>query len=199
MRFRSTLKEPYSEKALRRMMSWVAKQLGYPLKELRRVDFCYTSQYWSGRWYQTQRRMSVRLGKHEHTKPRERTRFGITTTVADAWETLILVTAHELAHAEDYRSGKTNERSAEAQSARVLRTFQEQRAELVPAWLEAPRAAKPAKEKPTLRERRAQQACRNLERWERRAKAAANRVKAWRKKVSYYERVAAVADARKAE
>lgn len=134
MNFRSTLPEPFTDRALRKLLSFCAKEIGFPIRRLRRVDFLRTGKAFSGRWYPRQSRMSVRVGS-SLVFPVRYSRFGIEKVVVDQWSAIVSIAAHEFAHGNDLlESGKTNERSAELQEKRVRDKFEANRAALLAEW-----------------------------------------------------------------
>lgn len=187
MQFRSTLKG-FEPTAVRRMLSWVAAEIGHPMRLLTRADFINRSRGASGRCYGVHR-IAVRLTPRDITI--SFTRFGIDLTTHDRWELLVWITAHEIAHAHDFaESRKTNERSAEMQAKHVLEQFRAERVALLAAWCSEP-AKRVAKPVPLVQERRQSKALDALSRWQRRLKLAQTKVKQYKRKAAYYEKALA--------
>lgn len=190
----------WSDRYLRRMLSWVCKELELPRTFIRRVEFGNRkTATWSG-WASDSGRILVRIGPASHF-PRKSNVFrdGFTAgVIADRVEALVYVTAHEAAHCDNARRGNRSrgngrsrsncgsERLTDGMAVRVLKVFREKRAELTAAWDKAPeREAKPVE---SVIAKRAAHAADMVKKWERRAKAARTKLKAWQRKVAYYER-----------
>jgi hypothetical protein len=187
MKITNTL--PYPTHALRRMVGWVCRTLGMPVKRLRLATFARSRNQWGGLCY-GRSRVGIRLGKNNRY-PTSHTRFGVTHVWADDWEILVAITAHEIGHSYDFVDrGHTRERSADLQMRQVLDSFRASRDALLAKWLQEPasRATKPVA---PVQEQRAAKAQKALDRWQRKAKLAATKVRQYKRRVSYYERTLA--------
>jgi len=188
MRITNTL--PFSTESLRRMAVWVCRQIpGMSTRELR-IAFATSRANWSGRAY-SGTRIAVRLGRNIKY-PQSHNRFGVEHNWIDDWEVLVAITAHEAAHAGDWRDGcRTNERSADRQMQQVVDAFRRDRERLLAHWLQPP-AEKPAKARPSIQERRAAKVAKHLANWQRKLRLAQSKVRAYKRKAAYYEKVAAI-------
>jgi hypothetical protein len=183
MKFRNTLGPDYPDHAIRRMLSWVAREVGYPIRKLRRADFCKSRNHWGGLCHGNYR-IGVRVGVKE-SWPCTHRRFGLSHVCHDPWDALIATTAHELAHSLDYiESGTTNERSADLQTQQVYQLWLTQKESLLPQWRSEP--VKRQTDSSTLQQRRALHAQTMLARWQRKAKLAATKIRIYKRKVAYY-------------
>jgi hypothetical protein len=174
--------------ALRRMVSWVCREVGLPVRHIREIRFSRSRASYSGlhRGGRLGCRLGVRLGPV--TFPHVHCRFGVSSTWNDAWDLLVAIAAHEVGHAHDYRErGTTDERCAELHEREVLRVFQASRETLLAEWLVAP-SEKPAKPRASIQEKRAAKAAAKLAEWQRKVKLANTKVKQYRRQVAYYER-----------
>lgn len=185
---------------LRRMVSWCCKQLDLPVRDVKAANFANSRSAWGGRAYLRQRRISTRIGKASDFPATARQPGSkVTETIADRLECLVKVTAHELAHLDNYKHGSTTrlrgghgggEGRTQAMAFAVLRAFREQREQLVAEWSAEPKQRE-IKTKLSRQEQNAQRAAKNLAAWERKMKLAKTKVSKYRKQVRYYERVAA--------
>lgn len=188
MKFRSTLKN-FEPHFIRRMLSWVAKEVGYPISQLQRADFCHTKRFWGGTSGLCYGRFRIALRAPKRDQGPNTRRGGIRCN--DLTETIVYVTAHELAHALDYLTcNKTNEGSAQLQGRKVLESFRLQRDQLVAEWsapvVEA--ASRPALKPEHIRAKRAEEM---LARWQRKLKLASTKVNKYRRQVNSYQKKAA--------
>lgn len=187
----------WSDKFLRRMVSWCCKKIEMPARLITRAQFtnCYNS--YRGRAFG--RRFLVRIGPAERYPTRPDTRPGMGNEVfADRVEALVAVTAHELYHCaadchpdHQQRTRRRNsfgssERLTHVMEVKVLRAFRANREALLAAW--SADDAKPAKAKSNVVEKRAAKAMIDLSRWERKLKLAKTKVAKCRQRVRYYER-----------
>lgn len=183
---------------LRRMISWVRRQLELPASILLQADFsncrsCGRGRAWSGK------KILVRTGPDDQHPSRAFTIQGEEGPVhVDRIESLVSITAHELEHLRqfarfdrvgwDKRRFQRLEPDCIAAQKRVLRVFREQREALLAAWQAVPvRSAALSVPKPSLQEQRLQKAEACLARWQRKLKLASTKVKHYRKRVQYYE------------
>jgi len=183
---------------LRRMLSWVCKEIDYPRLKLTGAEFGNrTNRAYSGRaWYS--HRILVRVGPES--------RFPCNTFVhgdgfsvgklVDRIEALVKVTAHEVAHLDNERRGNNSrrgsdpwggsERYTDSMAKQVLIAFRKQRDELVAEWSAKPtRVAKP---KISAVEKRANAAFEAEKRWEAKAKRAKTALAKAKKKAAYYRK-----------
>lgn len=185
MKFQSTLKTIPSF-AVRRMVSWIAKQIGYPVRLFQRAEFRSRSRAYSGRCH-GKRWFGVRVCERTSAYPMVHSRFGFSHTFRDPWDALVSITAHEIAHCNDFReSGRTNERSAEMQEDQVWQVWLVQRDALLVEWLaepaanSTPTAASPTKSRALVDLERNEAA---LRRWKTKAKLAATKIKRYERSV----------------
>ncbi len=155
-------KTDFPDWMLRRMISWCAKELDFPVRQLALAEFKNTrrrsgdSLYvaWGGfaRWRDARanykRSINVRIAPNNDPFPRLTIKHhgGLQESIADRVEALVKVTAHEIAHHEQHRR-KTNtrrynrrggsERSTNQLAFRCLRLFREQRDKLLMEWFES--------------------------------------------------------------
>lgn len=193
----------WSDAFLRRMLSWVCRELECPRKSIRRVEFGNrTTSTYSGRaWFNG--RILVRVGPAERFPTKARTHAHGTADefsvgpIADRLEALVKVTAHEAAHIDNGRRGNLSrrggdrswggsERYTDVRAEKVLDAFRLKRDELVAEWSkqDSP-SAKPAV---SIVEKRAAHAAVMAAKWERKLKAARTKLAAWKRKVAYYDR-----------
>lgn len=185
MKLKSSLKT-IPAAAVQRMVSWVAKKVGYPVRLFQRVEFRSRRRGYSGRCH-GKRWFGVRVCERPSAYPTVHSRFGFSHEFRDAWDALVSITAHEIAHCNDYReNGRTNERSAEMQEDQVWQVWLVQRDALLAAWLAAPAAG----ELPTVVRSKPSRAVANLDRneaalrrWKTKAKLAATKVKKYERAV----------------
>ena len=185
MKFRSTLRTVPAY-AVRRMVSWISKQIGYPVRMFQRVEFRSRGRDYSGmchgkRWF------GVRVCERSSAYPMVHSRFGFSHTFHDPWDALVSITAHEIAHCNDrLESGRTNERSAEMQEDRVWQVWLVQREALLAEWLAEPNAGAQqtaAGPKSSLAIKTLNRHEAALRRWKTKAKLAATKVKKYERAV----------------
>jgi hypothetical protein len=188
---------------LRRATSWVAKQIGLPIRRVREVVVRNRADSASGRAYWSMR-VVVSIGRTGFPQPayrypgRTNDAFMIPAK-ADRLEALIGTLAHELTHLRQFdvirwkgavrklKRTPGTERPTTFEERRVLELFKSQREELLTEWNIAP----PEKVKPSLQEQRRAKALRDLERWQRKLKLAQTKVKQKRRRLAYYDRAIA--------
>ena len=171
---------------LRKAIRWICRQLDYPYSNVWNVKLGNSSRCFGG-WAFGTHRIQVRIGS-QRSFPRTFTWHGITATIENRTEALILVLTHEICHLRQMSRGELEqmELGAEGEAALILEDFRKDREALESAWRKVPeRKAKP---KPPLVESREIHARDLLTKWERNLKAAQNKVKKYRAKVRYYER-----------
>ena len=196
MRLKNTT--DYPDWFLRRMVSWVRKEIGVPAPILRETNCTLTkTSRWRGRAWRN--RILIRVCTERLSKvyfPYHDDRDGSNHILADRTEALIVVTAHEIEHVLQNHEGRLAklkrrrrlEPLTRLAASRVLAAFRERRAELEAAWY-APPALSAAESAPSksIVERRAAHARKMLAQWERKQDTAKKRVASWRKKVKYYD------------
>lgn len=176
---------------LRRMTAWCCRQLKLPVGYITECRFAVSRSDYGGLCYG--RRIGVRVGKlvvfpcHNI--------YG--NDYRDRLEILVGVTAHELAHSMAFREkGRTrrggyggSERRTEFLAQQVLEAFRGNRDGLLVCWSSEPQ--KKTKPEPTRQELNDAKTRKQLATWERKLKLAKTKVAAYRRKVRYYDRVAA--------
>jgi hypothetical protein len=180
---------------LRRMIRWCAKHVELPPKALRSAQFrrrttcSYSGCGGSGR-------ITVSIGPASKFPVEEHKVDGypgMCPRIADPTEALVAITAHELTHVREMAkrvSRMLSERQTMYEERRLLRMFQEDRERLLAEWSEPP-AERPAKPKASVQEKRAAKAQAALANWQRKLRLAQTKVKQYKKRVRYYETVAA--------
>jgi hypothetical protein len=202
----------WSDVFLRRMVSWVAKQLELPVRKIRAVEFGNRSEVcWSGRAWGSMK-ILVRIGPANcypvepfHYPGRTNDAY-LSPRCEDRMEGLIAVTAHELQHLFDFdhrrslsqkrnallRGGagpqplvkfKPGERNTRIEERRIVELFRANREALLAEWEVEP-AAKP---KQTIQEQRFAKVQKALATWQRKAKLAATKIKKYKRQARYYE------------
>ena len=190
----------FSDYFLRRMYSWCCKEIEISPRYIREITFKKSCRAWGGLAYLHQRRIGIRTGKPECFPCKtKKHRYNLQETIADQVEAVVMVTAHELAHHEQYICGsKTRqsgnpggaERLTDIQAFRVLRTFREQREQLLAEWYVEP-ATKPEVVKPDLNQEKIKHFEILLARWNKKLKTAQTKIRKYRTKIKYYEKRAA--------
>ena len=177
---------------LRRMVSWICKQLDCPVRLVTEARFSRYSRSCRGTCRQGGR-FRVMIGDAKHFPVRSWIyRSGQVPELADRIEALVEVTAHELIHLDHFRNhnGKRHQRMEAytvTYSAKILDAFRELRAELVARWSELPARTTARGPAPTIVEIRAHKAEMDLNRWQRKLKFAKTKVKKLLAKVRYYQ------------
>lgn len=192
----------FSDRFLRRMLSWVCREVGYPLRRIRDVEFGnrQTAAYSGRAWYS--RRILVRVGP-EPQFPKRETRPGTNYKwLVDRTEALVVVTAHEVAHLLQYSDGRIHklnddrrcERDARWQESRVLLAFRDARETLLAEWSDEPEVeSKPKPAAKSKQEKNAEKADAKLREWQRKLKLAQTKVRQYKAKVKRYERLGVLA------
>lgn len=182
---------------LRRMLSWVCKELEFPVRQIKNVEFGNRKTCdWSGRAW-SYNRILVRIGPADRFPCHARVyRDGFSVgRIADRVEALVKVTAHEVAHLDNGERGNRSrerggwggsERYTDAAAKRVLEAFRENRDALVAEW-EKPPKCKPKKE-PGPVEKRALKAFSKEAEYEKKLASAKRLLAKWRKKANYYRK-----------
>lgn len=185
---------------VRRMVSWVCRELGMPAKAIRVATFGNARNFWQG-WANCRHGIIwVRVTNRPTSKwPHEyKARYGLPGfTVTDRLEAYVLLTAHECEHIHQERrgAGQTREensvrieRLCDIAMARVLEAFKAKRAELETEWRAEP-ARRAAMSAPmSIVERRAAHAAAMLAKWEAEEAKAHKLAAKWRRSVRYYEK-----------
>lgn len=186
---------PYADYYLRRLVSWVCREISLPVRKVKIVEYRNRNQdqYFSGHASSVMRIVcSVPSGDDVELTCRTGHLQSTRQSIADKTEGIVVITAHELAHLHQYlfkRSRKlkkkwgATENDAELIAWRVLRAFRDDRKSLEEAWNSLP-TIKPVV---SLQERRAAKAMAALNSWEQKAKLAKTKVKKYRQQVKYYE------------
>lgn len=200
MKLVNTLDWP--DRFIRRMVSWCCRELGLPVRYIREAQFRNTSNAWGGLCYG--RRIGVRVGNASHFPCKsKRHRNGLQIELADRTETLVYITAHELAHSANRRDRAAGRRGGwggteqytDTLALKVLEAFRANRPALLAAWGDGPEAAPATPVTPprmaAVIEQREAKARAAMERWERKLKLAKTKLAKYRAKVKYYERRAA--------
>lgn len=187
---------------LRRMVAWCAKEIGFPVSEIRLAEFGKRSRgEFNGRaWYRS-RRIRVVIGPASefpvapYLYPGRKSDAFMSPEFRDQLEALVGVTAHEIAHLFQYhgRSGnaaRRGERVTQHWERKLTELFRDNREALIAEWSIEPtlRAAKP---KQSAQDRRAEKAANMLAAWQRKAKLAATKIKKYKRQVAYYDRATA--------
>lgn len=178
---------------LRRLVSYCAAKVGYPVRQLRAAKFRNSRSSWGGVARPWLKSFTTCVTKNWGPNPMT-TRHGL--ELRDREECLVHVTAHEIAHIMQYaeqsktrQSGTSggSERATDWHANPVVLDFREHREELLAAWnvMPALRTRGPGKTPEEIRESKAREA---LARWERKLKLAQTKIKKLRARVRYYER-----------
>jgi hypothetical protein len=179
---------------LRRMASWVCRELGYPVDRLKTAQFTKASCASRGRACESD--ILVRIGSASHFPQKSLVYKGQKTPdYADREEALVGTTAHEIAHLIQFwqflsgaqvRRNKRLEPAAVATEHAIMATFRSQRESILAAWSAEP-VQRQRKDKPSLQEQRAAKVAAALNRWQRKLKLAKTKVKQYRRNARYYE------------
>lgn len=192
----------YPDHFLRRMVAWCCEQIGYPVRQLKRVQVRNKATGYRGFARYSACMVSMTTSKTGYpTKPDHRPGMQ-GESFADRTEALVAITAHEVYHLAahfvdehkqrtrgDGRHHGSSEQRTRAEEVRVLRLFRANRESLIAAWSEPPVTREVAK--PSIQEKRAEKALADLERWQRKAKLAATKIRKLKARVRYYEGVSA--------
>lgn len=192
---------------LRRMVSWVCRELEYPVRNLTGWYFRNkTKGAYSGRAHchnTTRQRIVVSIGPETSYPTKDRTHRGVWSAgvLADRIEGLVFVTAHEIAHCDNVRRRNTSRRYAEAagnyggseeytdrRAKAVLDVFREQRELLLSKWGPLAVEAESTKTESTVVARRAAKAFQKEAEWEKKLKAAEAGLRKWKRKADYYRK-----------
>lgn len=182
----------FADHFLRRLVSWCCRELELSRKKIREVRFRNSRSVWGGRAY-WRSRITVCIGSaSECNQTLKHWKFndGFQIVTNHRIEVLVVTTAHELAHIEQFwRVGPRQsrlERVTEGQAYRLLTAFRANRESLLAAWNEPP--APRAKATVSIIDRRAEKAADDLARWQRKAKLAQTKIRKLKARVRYYER-----------
>lgn len=184
----------YSNIFLRRMVSWCCKELDLPVRRLKYVRFGNSRRHWGGRAY-WRSRIGVRIGGDDCNRELKHWKFsdGFQVVTHSRLEVLVLTTAHELAHIEQFwrlgDEGRCLERHTEGMAYVVLKAFRSAQDALVAEWSVEPE--KPVKSVLGVQERRQQAVLAKLSAWQRKLKTARTKVAKYQKQARYYEKAIA--------
>lgn len=189
----------WSDRFLRRMLTWCCNEIGYKVRDLRGVQFRNRkTKHYSGRAYLNQRRIVVSIAAREFQRLMTcRAHIaGKPIILHNRLEALVKVTTHELAHLCQWRDGRRKlvEHDADWHAGHVLDLFRADHEQLIAAWsATAERPKAPAKSKQQVNADKAEQF---LVTWQRKLKLAQTKVKQYRAKVRRYERLGVTAACR---
>jgi len=189
----------YPDRYLRRMISWICRELELPVRYVLEAKFQNTSKAYSGRCYG--RRILVRIGpasRYPVAAWKQHRPGNYKPALQDRTEGLVKVTAHELAHVAQRRARSRtrpgggwggSEAATDALAASVLENFRRQREELLQAWTPAPQTEPVAPADPAMVKvhARYERVMKYLKHWEQRCQRAQRKVIEYRKKARYYE------------
>lgn len=185
----------YADSFLRRMASWICKEIELPVRQVKVVQVSRYSKGRRGTAYPWRGKVRLMIGDaSKFPKPGFNYRGAMTPDLADRMEGLVEIAAHELLHLLIYHDSGRRRSGREAwivvQSCRVLDLFRANREALLAEWSVAP-----VKELITIlsvAEKREAKVLSDLERWTRKLKLAKTKVSKLTAKVRYYERKAAL-------
>lgn len=195
---------PWPDHFLRRLVSWTCRELGYPRRSLKGIEFGNrTNAAWSGHGggWSDHGYILVRVGPESRFPTNTRVhRDGFSVgRIADRVEALVMVTAHEIAHCDAVRRGNKTRRSYRShgntvgseryingRAKQVLEAFREKRDELLAEW-EKPPARQKAKPKSPV-QKRAENAFAKEAEWERKLAQAKRLYAKWKRKADYYRK-----------
>lgn len=198
----------WDSKFLRRMVSWVCRQVGYPVKRLKAAEFGKRSSgAYNGRAFLWRRSIRVVIGPARcypvkpHLYPGTKNAAFMSPEMRDQIEGLVGVTAHEIEHlfSDAFRKHRkvnvNSERFTQAEERRVVELFRANRVELMAKWETPAKTAEP-KPEPTaalsaLQQKRADRAQALLDEWKRKEIAVKKKVQQYKRKVAYYSKAAA--------
>ena len=186
---------------LRRMTAWCCRRLDLPVRYVKGARFGNSINAWGGRAYLVQHRIGARVGGDGHfptlTRMRETSHH---EPIVDRIEALVMVTAHELAHLEQWRRHTTTRRGRDGGGSEsitdhaaltVLNEFRAGREVLLANWNAADE--KPIKARPSVIEERAAKAEVALARWSKKLRLAQTKIRKLKARVRYYSRKQAAA------
>ena len=183
---------------LRRMISWICKQLEVPVRQVRYAKFGNRSHLsYSGHAWSTYILCNTdpRLDKF----PAGRKRSG--EGPMDRKHALVCIAAHEICHLatlyreargqkKTRRGGKSrggSEAVVRREETRIAELFERNRNTLTELWSTPPKKLQADRRKSAVQQRE-ERAAANLARWERKLKLAKTKVAKYRKTVRYYDR-----------
>jgi hypothetical protein len=177
---------PYPDHVIRRVVAFACRQLEFPVRGVKKVVARTHGWSYSGRAYLYEGKITLRI------------------THGVDFETFVYLVGHEVAHLDAYareqRGAKRTRRGGRGSGGseplarlcgyNVRDAYLKNRIALAEEWWTppAPRASKP---KLSIQEKRHAAALKILAGWERKAALAKTKVVKYRKKVRYYEKVAA--------
>ena len=201
MKIKNTL--PFHDTFLRRMVSWVVKQIDLPVRTLKEARFGYVKQgcVYSGRFYSGSARISIRVDTPENYpySGKKRGPAGdLPYTLQDQLDALVYLIGHEAWHAKQHKEKLRRTRDALEPYARkasieVLAQFQAQKTELMEMWthglsdgMRKPKPQKPDASQKFLKELKRDE--QHLKRWESKLKLAAGKVQFYRNRIKAIHR-----------
>ena len=175
---------------LRRMISFCCRELDLKIKRVRCASFGNktTGGAYRGLAHTFGFRVSIGTKKFFAVDGKEHPEHRV--------RTLVDVTAHELAHLDNYVAGNRSrqgggwggsERWTQHKADLVMQVFEKRPDELIAAWSKEPAVRCTAPKKPLV-EQRAEHARKMLTTWNRKLKLAKTKQKHWAAKVRYYEK-----------
>jgi hypothetical protein len=191
MKIKNTTDWP--DQFLRRMAGWCCRQVGLPASKLREAKFRNrTTRCYRGVAYLGSSRIVCSIGPEKFFPIGPDNRDGMAGEIlADRVEALVAITAHEVEHINQYKSGRYGklsgrlEANTRAVEVRVLRAFRAARETLLADWSrDTKRAARPVV---SVADRRAAKAAADLARWQRKLSLAKTKVRKLQIRVRYYD------------
>lgn len=188
----------WSDSFLRKMVSWVCRELDMPVRSIRSARFHKAKNAFNGMAWGWAGKIRVAIG--DNSSRICETRDGMNEVYADDAELLVYITAHECYHVaarvvphhrQSTRAGRSGSGEAITRAAgwKVLRSFREQRQALLATW----DLIDPTNPTPSVQESRAMDAEYRLSIWQKKSKLAATKIRKYKAKVAYYSRTLAKA------
>jgi hypothetical protein len=182
---------PYSDRFIRRMIAWCAKELDLPVRKIKAAQFTRPGKYGSRGAAWPSMRILVRV-EREDRQLGSFERAGVTIPAMDGMGRTLWITAHEVAHLvqfsrrlmDRHKRKRDCEGFAERRTLVVYQRFAEQRDALLAHWNE-PEAER---SKTSVVDKRAAKAQADLARWLRKLKLAQTKVRKYKRTVAYYEK-----------
>lgn len=201
MKLQNTL--PFHDQFLRRMVSWVAKQIDLPVRTLKEARFGFVKQgcVYSGRFYSRSNRISIRVDTpniYPYSGKKRGPAGDLPYTLQDQVDALVYVTAHEAWHAKQHKEELKRTRDALEPYARkasieVLVQFQAQKYRLLKEWCDGlpqgmrkPKPQNPDRNQKFLKELKRNE--QHLKRWESKLKLATTKVQYYRNRLKAIHR-----------
>lgn len=187
----------WPDRFLRRMLSWVCREVGCPRSTVRNAEFGNrTTSPYSGRAWDWNKRILVRIGPDSMFPCHSFTHgdgFSV-GNINDRIEALVKVTAHEVGHLDNDRRGNRSrrgvgwggsERYTDAIAKRVLEAFRENREKLLGEWGDQQKQEKP---KQSAVEKKAKAAFAKEAEYEKKLERTKKLLAKWKKKANYYRK-----------